>query len=73
LGHFDLPVDEAALRRAAGDDGKALNLAPGRSLDGVGAIRSDLIGFSDRFERQLAEVEPAYDLERHSLNRAQRC
>ena len=73
LGRFDLPVDEAALRRAAGDDGKALNLAPGRSLDGVGAIRSDLIGFSDRFERQLAEVEPAYDLERHSLNRAQRC
>ena len=71
LSRLGLPVDEAALRQAAGDDGRALTLAPGRSLDGVGAIRSDLIGFSDRFARQLAVVEPAYDLESRSLEAAQ--
>jgi tetratricopeptide (TPR) repeat protein len=70
LGHFGLPIDGSALRQAAGDDGRALNLAPGRSLDGVGAIRSDLIGFSDRFARQLADVGPAYDVEYRSLNDA---
>jgi tetratricopeptide (TPR) repeat protein len=72
LGHFGIPVDATALRQAAGDDGKALNLAPGRSLDGVGAIRSDLIGFSDRFERHLAAVGPAYELETRSLDAAHR-
>jgi tetratricopeptide (TPR) repeat protein len=67
LGHFGLPMDQSALRQAAGDDGKALNLSPGRSLDGVGAIRPDLVGFSERFARQLEEVVPAYQAEQANL------
>lgn len=67
LTQFGLPVEDAALREAAGDDGRALNLLPGRSLDGVGAIRADLVGFSERFARQLEPVLPAYEAERRDL------
>ena len=67
LSHFGLPLDQAALQQAAGDDGKSLNLSPGRSLDGVGAIRPDLVGFSKRFARQLEEVVPAYHAEQVKL------
>jgi tetratricopeptide (TPR) repeat protein len=67
LERFGLAVDEAALHRAATDDGRKLNLMPGRSLDGVGAIRGDLVGFSDRFSRHLTAVLPAYEAERRVL------
>lgn len=67
LTQFGLPVEEDALRRAAGDDGRSLNLLPGRSLDGVGAIRPDLVGFSQRFARQLEPVLPAYEAEVRDL------
>lgn len=63
LTAFGIAVDQPALQRAATDDGKALNLTPGRSLDGVGAIRGDLIGFSERFARHLEPVLPAYEAE----------
>lgn len=68
LGYFGLPIDTAALRSAAGDDGRSLNLSPGRSLDGVGAIRADLVGFSERFEKQLQLVLPAYSAEKAYLS-----
>lgn len=67
LTQFGLPVEEEALRHAAGDDGRSLNLLPGRSLDGVGAIRRDLVGFSERFARQLETVLPAYEAEIRDL------
>lgn len=67
LDQFGLPVDEAALQAAAGDDGRQLNLTPGRSLDGVGAIRGDLVGFSARFARFNDEVIPAYEAEVKAL------
>lgn len=67
LGHFGLPVDNEALIAAARDDGKALMLAPGRSLDGVGAIRADLVGFSDRFAGHLGAVVPAHLAEKANL------
>lgn len=60
LTHFGMTVEEDVLRQAAGDDGRSLNLLPGRSLDGVGAIRADLVGFSERFTRHLEPVLPAY-------------
>lgn len=67
LNHFGLAIDDAALRKAANDDGKTLNIAPGRSLDGVGGIRADLVGFSERFAPQLKHVLPAYHAERANL------
>lgn len=67
LEHFGMTVDEQALNRAANDDGRKLNLMPGRSLDGVGAIRGDLVGFSDRFAKHLGAVMPAYEAERQRL------
>lgn len=67
LGHFGLTIDNEALIAAARDDGKALMLAPGRSLDGVGEIRADLVGFSDRFAGQLGDVVPAYLAEKSKL------
>ena len=67
LTHFGITVEEDALRQAAGDDGRTLNLLPGRSLDGVGAIRPDLVGFSERFARQLEPVLPAYQAECREL------
>ena len=67
LTQFGLPAEEDALRQAAGDDGRSLNLLPGRSLDGVGAIRPDLVGFSQRFARQLEPVLPAYEAEVRDL------
>lgn len=67
LTQFGLTVEEEPLRHAAGDDGRALNLLPGRSLDGVGAIRPDLVGFSQRFARQLEPVLPAYEAELREL------
>lgn len=70
LHQFGFSIDEAALSQAASDDGKALNLAPGRSLDGVGGIRADLVGFSERFAPQLAKVLPAYHEEQSALPRA---
>ena len=63
LRRFGMPVDEPALHRAAGEGDSALALSPGRSLDGVGAIRPDLVGFSGRFSRQLAPVLPAHEAE----------
>lgn len=67
LTQFGMTVEEEALRHAAGDDGRSLNLLPGRSLDGVGAIRPDLVGFSERFARQLEPVLPAYESECRDL------
>lgn len=67
LERLRFPVDHSALVAAAGDDGRRLHLAPGRSLDGVGAIRGDLVGFSKRFARHLAPVGPAYRAERDLL------
>lgn len=67
LTRFGFTVEEAALRQAAGDDGRSLNLLPGRSLDGVGAIRADLVNFSQRFARQLEPVLPAYEAEVRDL------
>lgn len=67
LEHFGMTIDEQALNRAANDDGRKLNLMPGRSLDGVGAIRGDLVGFSDRFAKHLGAVMPAYEAERQRL------
>lgn len=67
LVQFGMTVEEEALHHAAGDDGRTLNLLPGRSLDGVGAIRADLIGFSERFARQLEPVLPAYQAELRDL------
>lgn len=69
LQTFGLQVDEAALHKAATDDGRKLNLMPGRSLDGVGAIRGDLLGFSERFAAHLGAVVPAYEAERDRLMR----
>lgn len=63
LRQIGMPVDEAALRRAAGEEGAEIALSPGRSLDGIGAIRPDLVGFSARFARQLAPCLPAYEAE----------
>lgn len=67
LSTFGFQIDEAALLKAATDDGRKLNLMPGRSLDGVGAIRNDLVGFSDRFAAHLGAVVPAYQAERDNL------
>lgn len=67
LGHFGMSVDGQALTRAAEDDGRKLNLMPGRSLDGVGAIRGDLVGFSERFAARIGQVMPAYEAERAAL------
>ena len=67
LGQFGMTIEEEALRHAAGDDGRNLNLLPGRSLDGIGAIRADLVGFSERFARQLEPVLPAYQAELRDL------
>jgi len=67
LNRFGLSADRAALMRAAADDGRQLNLAPGRSLDGVGAVRRDLVGFAGRFGDRLAAVKPAYLAERRAL------
>ena len=67
LVRFGLPVDHAALSSAAGDDGRQLNLSPGRSLDGVGALSRDLVGFSARFAKHLGPVLPAYLEERAKL------
>lgn len=70
LDRFGMQVDETALMQAANDDGRKLNLMPGRSLDGVGAIRGDLVGFSERFARHLHSVLPAYEAERQALKDA---
>ena len=67
LSAFGVTIDHAALEQAAKDDGTTLNLAPGRSLDGVGAIRGDLVGFSKRFARHLEPVLPAYQAEVNAL------
>lgn len=67
LARFSLPVDDEALAVAAGHGQEAFNLLPGRSVDGLGAIRPDLMGFSERFSRQLAPVLPAYRAEAEAL------
>lgn len=67
LDRFGLAIDESALVRAATDDGRKLNLMPGRSLDGVGAIRGDLLGFSERFSAHIGAVMPAYEAEKKAL------
>ena len=67
LRTFGFQVDVEALEKAATDDGRKLNLMPGRSLDGVGAIRGDLLGFSERFAAHLGKVVPAYEAERDRL------
>lgn len=58
-----LAADVDALRRAVEDDGRKMNLTPGRSLDGIGAVRRDLVGFSARFAGHLGPVLPAYRAE----------
>lgn len=68
LGHFSMPVDRAALEAAAFGDGRQLNLTPGRSLDGVGMISSDLVGFSGRFASHLSGILEAYTSERKRLD-----
>lgn len=67
LAAFGMGIDQPALAAAAKDDGTALNLSPGRSLDGVGAIRGDLVGFSERFARHLEPVLPSYEAEVRAL------
>lgn len=67
LGSFGVAADTAALSRAAVDDGQKLMLTPGRSLDGVGTVRRDLVGFASRFGSRIAEVMPAYETESAAL------
>lgn len=67
LQGFGMAVDHAALDHAATDGGRRLNMSPGRSVDGVGAISADLVGFSDRFARHVETVMPNYEAERANL------
>ena len=68
LGHCGLPADPARLAAAAVGEGRQINLSPGRSLDGMGAVSPDLAGFSGRFAHHLAGVTAAYDAECNALN-----